>query len=253
MDNKVTKKRFNDQLEYDWFKYVAILLVAVIGCYFIFSQIVSDRDYETIDIFVSTYSSSTNDYEFKTMQAMGSEMDTEKYGGNYIRTISFNPQSPVDSNYATLLSTQGNVSSDFLIVGKAQLYNPESEQFDYASGYVELSDEMMNDYLLPEGLSIDDLQYAVDGNGKRRGVRVDNFERMSGSGGIFELDWRKLQGLNDEYKDRENQPDLEFYLVINPSSVSIGKFGKKSKDGNAQALFCIKKFIQFYRGIPREA
>lgn len=249
MDNKVTKKRINDHLEYDWFKYILILIVGIVLWVFVYGQIERDRDYETIDIFISAYASYENQYVDKTYLAMANAMDS-KYGQDVIRSLNLNVQNPLGNEYGTLLMTQGNESSDVLILGDKLL------QEGAMRGYIELTDELLNDYLLPDvlvggkQLTIDDLEYiyyeAPDGTRTRHGIRVDTFAKMSGTqGAAFETNYKNVEA----YKEKdfgENLPDTTFYLVLNPKSVSLGKFGKKSEPQNAQALFCVQKFIEYY-------
>lgn len=247
MDNKVTKKRLNDHLEYDWFKYVIILIVSIVLGYFIFSQINANRDYETVDIFVSTYATYENKYESKTMQAMQDEMDA-KYGEHVIRQLSINAQDPLSNEYSTLFSTQGTISSDILIVGERMLKN-------VGLGYVPLTDELLTKYLLPDGVNIGDLEYYEHENETtkqktRLGIRVDTFAKMGGKSGVFEFDYKQIESYKEKYKDvtdPELLPDTKFYMVLNPNSLSIGEYGKEGKVEHKQALYCVNTFIDFYR------
>lgn len=256
MDNKITSKRINDHLEYDWYKYLIILIVGIVLFYFIFSQINRTRDYEDVNIFVTCYDSGENGFASRVQREMNaSTYDSARYGEAVLRSITFEPQDPLSETYGTMLQTHGMVSSDILIVGKSYLEG-------VGAGFVELTDELLNDYLLPKGLrdandvvydiEIDDLEYFtyVNGNYSRRmGIKVSDFGKMSGSGCVFETDWRKIPSYREKYEGQEeNLPDDEFYLVINPDSASIGKFGRKAKDENAQALYLINRFLAYYRG-----
>lgn len=53
MDNKVTKERFNNHIEYDWFKYIVFILVAVFLWVFIYSMLDKPKDYQKLDIFIT--------------------------------------------------------------------------------------------------------------------------------------------------------------------------------------------------------
>ena len=255
MDNKITKKRINDHLEYDWYKYLIIIIACIVLVVFVFSQINSTRDYEDVQFFVSCYKSSNDSFAASAKSDMNNadKYSEKTYGENVLLEINMEYQDPLGSEYGTLLQTHGMISSDVLIVGKSLL-----EQGG-ATAYVELTDELLNDYLLPKdiktpsggvGFKQDDLEYYVsEHNGKRYGIKVSDFHRMTGTGAYFTMDWRDISSYNEKYKDleAEQQPDDEFYLIINPSSVNIGKFGKgKSKDGNAQALYLVNRFIAYY-------
>lgn len=248
MDNKITKKRINDHLEYDWYKYLIIIIAGIALFVFVFSQINRTRDYEDVNFFISCYDYSENDFSNSAKTDFNKkEYDAKKYGGNYLREISLELQSPLDGNYGTLLQTHGMITSDVLILGKSYLESTDG------LGYVQLTDELLTDYLLPKelNLNIDDLEYYESkADGKKYGIKVSGFAEMNGEGRKFGMNWREISNLNDKYKDQpeDRQPDTEFYLVINPSSVNIGKFGKgKSKDGNAQALYLINRFIKYYK------
>ncbi len=245
MDNKVTKKRINDHLEYDWFWYLIILIVSVLLCWFVFSQINRTRDYEDINFFVSCYDAGDNGFEARIKREMASDSyrlaGTDKYGENVLRSITFETQDPLGKEYATLLQTHGMVSSDILIVGEKYFMQNSAQNF------LELTDELLTQYLLPEGLTVDDLQYfTVESEGavKRYGIKVSDFSRLP-----FTMNWRSVESYKTQYAEspEEEQPDDTFYLIFNPSSVNIGKFGRKSKAQNAQALYTVSRFIAYYR------
>lgn len=257
MDNKVTPKRINDHLEYDWYKYLIILIAIVVVFYFVFSQINRTRDYEDVAIFVSCYASDANRFEERVKTQMGTqsykEASASKYGDDVLREISIETQDPLSSTYGTMLQTHGMVSSDILIVSKSVLGG-------YGNGFVQLTDELLEDYLLPdvadeeaEGgrrkMRIDELEYyereLLTGEKIRVGIKVSSFTNPKLP---FSWDWTRVEDYKKAYEDKEEseQPDKEFYLVINPDSVSIGRFGKKAKDKNAQALYCVNRFIAYY-------
>lgn len=250
MDNKVTKKRINDHLEYDWYKYLILLVAICFLVYFVFSQINRTRDYEDVALFVSCYEANDNAYVDRVRMEMRSDnyRDNlrEKYGENVLRKISIETQDPESNTYGTMLSTHGDVTSDILIVGKSVLQNSGVK-------YVELTDTLLRDYLLPEETKIDDYEYFTytgeDGSlSYRSGIKVSDFLHLP-----FTTDWKKVESYAEKYKDETDPaklPDDEFYLVLNRSSVSIGGFGgKKSKEKNAQALYLVNRFIAYYNRV----
>ena len=262
MDNKITKKRINDHLEYDWYKYLIILIAGIALFVFIFSQINRTRDYEDVAFFISCYDSpNENRFDETVLGDMNSsKYDSEKYGESVLREVSIEIQDPLDSNYGTMLQTHGMITSDVLIVGKSILENSGG------GAYVPLTDELLEKYLLPKGLerrkedgtkekydlTVDDLEYYTvelsNGETRRTGIKVSGFRDMNGASRKFGMNWRENSSYNDKYKDaeEENQPDDEFYLVINPSSVSIGEYGKGDRE-NKQALYLVNRFIAYYR------
>ena len=244
MDNKVTKKRVSEHLEYDWYIYLIIVIATIVVFYFAFSQINATRNYEGIDFFVSCYpSSGDNNFGQHVLEDMANpkiytEEHKRKYGDNILLEVNIEERDPLGSDYGTLLPTHGYVSSDVLIVGEKIMED--------GSRFLQLTDELLTDYLLPEGMGIDDLEYYTveDKNGVERkyGIKLENFSKLP-----FEFDWEKDYKEQYEGKDEELQPDKTFYLVISTQSVSIGKFGKHSKNKNAHALFCVNRFIEYYK------
>lgn len=234
MDNKVTKKRFNDQMEYDWFKYVLIIIVSIVVWIFVFQQINASKDFETIHLFVTAY-----DYK---VESTGDFTDTvknrfEAAGDDTIREMSLEHQSPQSSEYNTLLQTHGYVTSDILVIGKSQM------EFA-AGGFLELTGEVLS-YMIPEDYEPQFYVMTVDGVDYRRGIRVDK-AALPGIDRIFEFN---PQGeVPDPVPEGEEYKyDTEFYLVINPKSANIGKFGKKSRDENLHTLTTVKYLIERYK------
>ena len=66
MDNKVTKKRISRHLEYDWYKYLIIIVLSIALCGYGFYMLNRTRAYEKLDIFISCYKSNegTLAYDF---------------------------------------------------------------------------------------------------------------------------------------------------------------------------------------------
>ena len=242
MDNKVTKKRISEHLEYDWYIYLIVVIVTIVAFIFAFSQINSTRNYEDIDFFVSCYPS-TGEYDFgqHVLEDMNNPKvytaeHKRKYGDNVLLEVNVEESNPLGKDYSTLLPTHGYVSSDVLILG---------EKIMPGARFVELTDELLNDYLLPDGMVIDDLEYHIekdeDGTEHRYGIKLDNFSNLP-----FEFNWEKDYKEQYEDKEEKDQPDKTFYLVLSTQSVSIGKFGRHSKAKNAQALYCVNRFITYY-------
>lgn len=246
MDNKVTKQRIGEHLEYDWFWYVVILIASVFVCYFVFSQINTTRDYEDVQLFVTCYEEKEHDFSQHVKDAMRSrkydDALAEKYGQAVLRNVDVEAQDPLGKSYATLVQTHGFVSSDIIILGEKYLQG-------MGNGFLELTDVLLLDYLLPRDVAeneaaydIDDLEY-YEVDGRRYGIKVSSFTNLP-----FETDWRAIESYKEKYAETEadKQPDDVFYLVINPKSVNIGKFGRKSKNENAQALYVVNRFIKYY-------
>lgn len=228
MDNKVTKERLNNHLEYDWFKYVLILIVSIVLFIFVFQQINANRSFEQIQIFASCYEYKINTFGEDTVQALKDE------GDKTVREITFNNQSPRSNEYVTLLQTQGNITSDLLILGKhyAEVYK---------GAYLQWTDEIV-DLAVPEYYR-PNAQYLVDDNGRRYGLRIDVLKNISD---VLGFDPGELPDPVPE--GEEGKYDTEFYLIVNPDSYNIGKFHYKgkAKDANTQAFKVIKRLIEVY-------
>ena len=83
MDNKVTKKRIALHFEYDWLKYLLVIVLSAFVMYMIFMQINITRDFERLEVFFSCYynneSSLSNDY-LDTIRAEGDDIIREAKG-----------------------------------------------------------------------------------------------------------------------------------------------------------------------------
>ncbi len=228
MDNKVTKERLNNHLEYDWFKYVLILIVSIVLFIFVFRQINVNRSFEQIQIFASCYEYKSNTFCEDTLAALQAEDDKT------VRELSFNPQNPRSSEFTTLLSTQGNITSDLLILGKSYAEG-------YKGAYLQWSDEIV-ELCVPEYYR-EAAQFLVDDNGRRYGLRIDGLKNI---GDILNFNPGELPDPIPEGK--EGEYDTEFYVLINPDSYNIGKYHKKgkAKESNVQTFKVIKRLIEVY-------
>ena len=257
MDNKITKQRFSNHLEYDWILYLLIVIVGIVGTVLVFTQINRTRDYEDVKLFVSCYAERTHDFVGRTVADMNKSeyqsAERQKYGDNILRSLSIESWDPVgNSEYYTLLQTRGAVLSDILILGKSVMPS-------CLGTLVPLTDELLNDYLLPDDvltgnkLTVEDFDYYTleleNGETRRYGLKISDFNKMHGAGAVFEMDWRNVAAYAERYAeaDEEYRPDDEFYICLNTQSQNIGKFGKKAKDKNAQALYVFNRFLTYYR------
>ena len=261
MDNKITKQRLSNHLEYDWLLYLLIVLVGIFGTYFLFAQINRTRDYEDVTLFVSCYDESTHNFVGQTLAHMNASeyqaTQRQLYGDNILRSLTVEAWDPIgNGEYYTLLQTRGTILSDILVVGKSVMPS-------CIGTFVPLTDELLNDYLLPDEvdvkgnptgkkLKIEDFDYYTveleNGETRRYGLKISSFPQMHGVGHVFEMDWRNIESYAALYGEaaEEYQPDDEFYICLNSRSENIGKFGKKSKDKNAQALYVFNRFLTYY-------
>ena len=120
------KGKFLSRLHYDWIKYVAVTIVAVILWYFIFTLFNAPAPTETINVF---FAGKVKDYSVKKI-ALG-EMKT--YG---VRAIEITSCEPNDNAFKTKYSVVALNGSDVVIV-------PESvaSETDCAATFTEIADE----------------------------------------------------------------------------------------------------------------
>lgn len=230
MDNKITKKRINEHLEYDWFKYLLILIALVALTVFACKQINRSRDYEDFNIFVACYSYGNDDFENIVLTEMNTESyDKSKYGDSFLREVILDKTLLGSQEFSQLFQTKGLISSDALVLNK--LHTSAN-----AASFLALTDEVLA-LIIPDGKSVDDFTYIereVNGERVRYGIDISSFSK---------LPFNIVKGSTDEEASEE---DEKFYLVINPRSANIGSFGWRAKEQNLQALFCIKLFLQYY-------
>ena len=250
MDNKVTKKRITDHLEYDWYKYLIFVIVGIVAVVFIFQQINRNKDDEDFAIFFTAYSARENTYVSDLFGEFDSEdYDAETYGPNIFREISVEFQSPESNEYGTLFSTHGQVTSDVVIVRKSYFASADesgAETYFSAMGYLELTDEIL------ALLGVDDKTNSpyefmcVNSDGKRVnvgdeggrifGIRIDNLSKI---GGIAQLSKETAEG--------EEPAESEFFLYILRDGSNIGPYGKKNKKPeNKQTFFCVRYLLEKY-------
>lgn len=253
MDNKVTKERLNNHLEYDWFKYVLIILVAVVAFIFIFQQINGDRENETLQVFASCYEYRGGDFAVDAREIINADNERDGNGKTAIRSLVVEPQNPQSDEYGTLLQTHGDVTSDILIVGKTYMESL------YQYSMLTWDDEVIA-AAVPEAMR-DAVQYwevELNGTTYRRGIRVDslpNIDLLFGfdPGEIPEdsILHESYENLSEDdkarYRIEQAKYETEFYLVINPSLVNIGGRDNKAKGDpdDTQTFQLISKLLWY--------
>lgn len=257
MDNKVTKGRVSNHLEYDWVKYLIIFVVIIIGLYFVFDMINKTKDDEDITIFASCYGYKQSSFESDVLDSFSKATYDQEYksiyGDNILREFYVDKQNLTDTNYSTILSTRGTFSSDAIILG-------ENTAFASALNYVQITPEILdllginkNDYkfLRYEEVTEDGVHgYKVLDDGSSEydekytfGIRIDNYNGYSGLSKIS-----NLLIFDTTLEDTENtKHDKKFYFFINSNSVNIGKYGKGKDKNNMQGFYCFKQFFDTFK------
>ncbi len=251
MDNKVTKQRISDHLEYDWFKYLLLAAVVIFAVVFAFNQINAERDEENINIFFACYEERDNDFihTVKTKMAK-SDYDEQKYGKNIIQTLSLEFVSPRNEQFSTLLSTHGAISSDVLILGKNSFYSAEQDSYVGAAGYQPFT----QDILALTGL--DKFTEKIgDGSGEVEFLRIgSDFKRVETGGAVYAVridnlaNVDKIADFKSLTEDEKKTYPTEFYMVLNRIGVNMGGYSKEKKalNENKQTFFALKTFFEMY-------
>jgi hypothetical protein len=226
MDNKVTKKRISIHFEYDWLKYVLVILVSVFACYLLFYQINITRKHERMDIFFACYrNNSTLAADF--LSTVKAEGDT------VIRDVNITYGNPTDGEQYPQLMNANGFTSDLMVV-------TETDIKQYATWFLPF-DEGVKKACIPEQMA-DSLEYYLGEDGTAYGVRVDNLSAFASNNPAFVFDVRKLDtsGLTEE---EIASYDTKFYVAILPGSVKIGTYGKKEERHNQMQTF---RFVHYF-------
>ena len=246
MDNKVTKRRISIHFEYDWLKYIGVIIASFLVCYITFSAINTTREYEKIEVFIACYAQN----EYSANEDFLSVIKAE--GDDYMREVNFNVATLMSSEFSTLYQGHGP-SCDVLIL-------PKSMMNSSAGAYRWMSDELIADMFTPgdgEEFNVDlnaieyyeyDASVVPNGkgeplaNGRKYGIRIDNLKKLNVNNPPFVFDYAKIDESYDPTKV-ENPYDTEFYLVINPKSVKLGKHGKKEEYHHLTQTF---RFVRWF-------
>ena len=237
MDNKVTKERLNNHLEYDWFKYVIIIIVAVALFVFVFKQINSDRENETLQIYASCYEYRGGDFAERARVVINADNEQAENGKTTIRSVGIEAQNPQSEEYGTLLQTHGDVWDE--------------EVIDACTPYK--YDE--NGQKVP-AMELTFWEAELNGVSYKRGVRVDNLPNIDLLFGFDPGEIPEDSILNEsyenlpeddkiQYESEQAKYDTEFYLVINPSLVNIGDKGRKGEASDTQTFQLVSKLLWY--------
>lgn len=246
MDNKVTKKRISVHLEYDWLKYIAILIASIFVWYFVFMQINVTRDFEKIEVFFSQYSTEGPDLSTDFISELNAS------GDDVIREVSVNYQSPRSTQTYGTLFQANQMTADIMILPKKYMKNFAlyfREWTDEFAEYLFTPDEGENFAFDPASLEYytfetEDAAY-TQYNGRRCGIRIDNLPGIAIENSPFAFDYKKLD------PETKEDNDTEFYLVICSSATNLGKYSKNEKfRGYTHALRYVRWFLNRY-GVDR--
>ena len=249
MDNKVTKQRVLDHLEYDWYKYLILIIVGIIVVVFTFQQINRNKEDEDFTIFFTAYSARENTFIADVSAEFESESyDSATYGPNIFREMTIEFQSPNSSSYNELYTTHGEVLSDVLIVHKSYFEYQENDVTKISFSvfkYLQLNDDILRLLGIEDKTTSEYDFMCVDKDGNRvnvtdegaliYGIRIDNLSKID-----------SIAQLKYEKDDGEIQSD-EYYLYFSRDKANIGEYNPKNKKTeNKQAFYCVKRFLEKY-------
>ena len=249
MDNKVTKQRVINHLEYDWYKYLIFVIVGIIIIVFTFQQINRNKEDEDFTIFFTAYSMRENSFMRDIKGEFESESyDSATYGPNIFREMTIEPQSPSSSTYSELYSTHGEVLSDVLIVHKSYFEHQDDDgnlTYNSVFRFLQLNDDILRLLGIEDKTTSEYEFMCVDSSGKRvdvtaqdariYGIRIDNLSNIDS---IAQLKMEKDDGeiITDEY-----------YLYLSRDKANIGEYNPKNKKPeNKQTFYCVRRFLEKY-------
>ncbi len=224
MDNKVTKKRLAVHFEYDWIKYVLVILLSCFVMSILFMQINIDRKFEKLEVFIACYDCADTELDSKFLSTIRAE------GDDVIRKVNVNEQAPDGEYFATTYNTAG-FTSDVMII-------PESYMRGQANWFLEF-DEYVIEKAIPEELrdsveyyeynteTINEISYNAKDEGKIFGVRVDNLKKLAVENPPFCFNIKTCTP--DITDEQAAKYDSKFYMVFLPQSLKIGTKGEESK------------------------
>ena len=237
MDNKITKKRVALHFEYDWLKYVLVLLASILIFYIVYWQINVTREFEKLDIYFSTYQNNSG-----TNLSDGFKQKLKEEGDDIIRKVNVSYQNPNSSSYP-MTTTTNSYTSDVMILPE---YYMESQAFNF----IEFSDDILKD-CIPEGMEVEKYVYPSTNevykeyHGKIYAIRIDNLKKIDNSinkeNSPFIFDMTQI--VSESEKENYAQSPTKFYMVINPNSVNIGKYGKDKDYRHLKHTF---RFIRYF-------
>mgnify|MGYP001502959368 CR=1 FL=1 len=263
MDNKITKQRLNNHLEYDWFKYIIFILVAVFLWSFIYSLLDKIKDREKLDIFITTAFSSEKAQAFETdfIKFLQSQNDQSLKQVNF----SYNDYNDQDTFFPTL-ATSYKIFDLVIAQEEAFRYLAATNRlvgldydYDFSLGNIHIQGSVFDGFTITEGnsqttispyLNIDDFDsyYILDDNQKQKAL--DEFIDLQISDNLlnkkFGIELNSLAPnlfFNYEERDQNNNPTgnyTKYYIGV----VSLN-LSNKSGGGNKGVFNAPKQDIKF--------
>lgn len=282
MDNRLTKSRLAQHFRYDWYKYLAVAIVAVFVSIFLFDWIATTKAWERLDVYIVS-----NKFYDDTLKSDIEKFLDENLEDNMIREVNVTHLSPSDPQYRELYTANGGSSSTILIlpysemvltghqvltvVDNKKMKENGGSMLDNADFFVKdylLKDsELLNHYFNADGSGVmanlfefscslspqryenDEYYKGIEGN--VYGFRIDNlprcpyeFYQYDGNGIVYE---KEPNGeLKLDKQTGEPIPKTESgYLVVNShaTAYTVGKYGVGSDYDDHFETFMVAGFI----------
>jgi hypothetical protein len=168
MDNRLTKPRLAQHFKYDWYKYLAVAIVAVFVSIFLFDWIATTKAWERLDIYIVS-----NEFYDNTLKSDVKKFLNENVEDNMIREVNVTHISPSDSQYRDLYTANGGSGSTILILPYSemvltghQVLTAVSNKYKEAGkgSMLDNADFFVQDYLLKDSNLLNNY-FNVDGSG----------------------------------------------------------------------------------------
>ena len=201
--NKIydVKVYLKTRLSYDWWKYVAIVLIVCLLCYYAFYMSDKLKSTEKIQIFISA---NIEDFEVEK------ELE-QKFEDQGILDYFFYQASAENKNFDTAFETQGFGNSDILIVPEEVLTET------MLSNCVELDEEFKNDCL-----AVNSEVLFFNSGEKTYGIKIYIKDNSEYNNKLSFNSWLDF--------------DKNYCMVLSKQSQNVGRLSSNSNDNNDKAL-----------------
>ena len=196
--NAVKKNRIKTVMMYTWPLYLVLGVIAVLTLNFIFGVVHRTPNYKKLTIFVSGEVTDTKGLDNYLL---------DRYADKDLKSVSYVNANPSESNYNTILRTNGVNSSDILIINASRLNDINLSAFA-----LDLSNELITSYY--QGYTL------YQDNETNYGVKLDK----------------------EKVKQYMTLPDEDCYMFLNYVSENIGQYSKSKNAEHNNALDLVREW-----------
>lgn len=183
---------------YTWPLYLVLGVIAVLTLNFIFGVVHRTPNYKKLAIFVSG--------EVTDIKGLDNYL-LDRYADKDLKSVSYVNANPSESNYNTILRTNGVNSSDILIINASRLNDINLSAFA-----LDLSNELIASYY--QGYTL------YQDNETNYGVKLDK----------------------EKVKQYMTLPDEDCYMFLNYVSENIGQYSKSKNAEHNNALDLVREW-----------